>query len=98
VNFRYINRTAAELVNALPDYKILAKHVPNIIRGVLAIGAGIWTTCEDICEDICEALYREECEGEGCDFFAGYFYLPTGTKACFESFIDTAPYRLHWDI
>jgi hypothetical protein len=57
---------------------------------VLAIGAGRWTTCEDICE----ALYQEECEVEGCGLFAGYLYLPTCKKVCFECFIEHPQYRL----
>jgi hypothetical protein len=77
-------------VDALPNYKLIAKHAPNTIRGVLAIGAGRRTTCEDMCE----ALYREECEVLGYDLFAGYLYLPTCTKVCFECFTDFAPYQL----
>jgi hypothetical protein len=84
IDFRYVNRKAAEAVDGLPDYKLVAHYTPNTIHGVLAIGAGRWTTCEDICE----ALYEEECEVEGCGLFAGYLYLPTCKKVCFECFTE----------
>jgi hypothetical protein len=76
VDFRYVNRRAAEVVNALPDYKLIAKHAPNTLRGILIVGAGRSTTCKDISDALC----MEECNV--CGELGGYLYLPTCKRVC----------------
>jgi hypothetical protein len=87
VDFRYVNRSAAELVDALQEYKHISKHAPNTIRGILAIGAGRWTTCEDIYEALC----RSDCEE--CRSRGGYLYLPTCKRVCFHCFSENERYQ-----
>ncbi|KAF3032567.1 hypothetical protein E8E12_003148 [Didymella heteroderae] len=47
-DFRYVNHRARQLVDSIPQYKAIAAHAPNVIRGVLSIGTGRWTTVDTL--------------------------------------------------
>ncbi|RSL95804.1 hypothetical protein CEP52_011865 [Fusarium oligoseptatum] len=77
VNFRLVNRRAAEVVDQVPPYKAVITHALHALRGILSIEAGKWITCRTLYEKLCQA----GCEV--CSDFGGYLYLITCTRVCF---------------
>lgn len=86
MNFRYVNRRAAELVESEPQYKAIAKFAQNALRGILSVQTGTWTTCAMLFNK----LVTPECEE--CGDFAGYLYLITCKRVCFLCLSDRAGY------
>lgn len=76
-DFQRVNRRAAELVNAIPQFKTIIRHAHNLVRGSLSIGTGPWISCETLLRKLCTA------ESEPCGDFGGYLYLLTCTRVCF---------------
>ncbi|CZR48372.1 uncharacterized protein FPRO_12982 [Fusarium proliferatum ET1] len=77
INFQYVNRRSADLVNHLPTYKVIVTHARNALRGILCIQTGKWITCSLLLEK----LHTSSCEK--CGDFGGYLYLLTCKRVCF---------------
>lgn len=77
VDFRCVDRRAAELVDHVPSYKAVTLHAPHALRGILSIETGRWITCRTLYEKLCLA----KCET--CSDFGGYLYLVTCKRVCF---------------
>ncbi|KAJ2985879.1 hypothetical protein NUW58_g5298 [Xylaria curta] len=77
LDFRYVNRRAADLVNYLPQYKGITTHARNALRGILSIETGRWITCAALYEKLCTPVCEQ------CGDFGGYLYLLTCKRVCF---------------
>jgi hypothetical protein len=82
MNFRYVNKRAAELVESLPEYKIITKHAQNVLRRILCTQTGAWITCEKLCKK----LFTYKCQR--CGQFATYLYIITFKRTCFSCLSD----------
>ena len=86
MNFRYVNRRAAELVESQPKYKTITKYAQNALRGILCIQTGTWITSKMLYKK----LLTPECEE--CGDFAAYLYIITCRRVCFLCFSERACY------
>ncbi|KAH6630537.1 hypothetical protein B0J18DRAFT_463387 [Chaetomium sp. MPI-SDFR-AT-0129] len=96
-HFRELDRRAADVVDSLPEYRILRRHAANLGRAYHAAsaptpsekdnsgGAGSILQPRRLCSPpvraIVATLYDPRCEG--CSLALGtFFYLPTGHRIC----------------
>jgi hypothetical protein len=75
--FRALNRLAADVVDALPEYKAIRRHAPNTLLGARAIGVDTQITWRTL-----HATLRDP-KCADCGDFGGYLYLPTCRRVCF---------------
>jgi hypothetical protein len=75
--FRSLNRLAADIVDALPEYSSIRRHAPATLLGAQAIGVDAHITLRALLA----TLRSPECED--CGDFGGYLYLPTCRRVCF---------------
>jgi F-box associated protein len=76
INFRRVNRQAAELVESLPEYKLIMSHAQNALVASIRTGCAISITCQMLYGTLCTAKCEE------CGDFGGYIYLLTCTRVC----------------
>ncbi|KAI1399366.1 hypothetical protein F4819DRAFT_420819 [Hypoxylon fuscum] len=86
INFRYVNKRAAQLADSIPQYKDISTHAQNALQGILCIGTGQWMTLRTLYDKLC--TYR--CDH--CGDFGGYLYLLTCKRLCFLCLIHKRPY------
>jgi hypothetical protein len=75
-DFRVVNRRAREVMNSIPEYDAVIKHIPNVFRGILTIDGGRWITCESLYDEFCTA----ECKQ--CGDFGYYIHILTCKRVC----------------
>ena len=76
-DFRRVNRRAKAITDSIPQVKIVNRHAPNALRGILSINRGRWIDCDTLYNKICTA----QCEN--CGDFGGYLYILTCKRVCF---------------
>ncbi|CRG90856.1 hypothetical protein PISL3812_07902 [Talaromyces islandicus] len=87
MNFRSINNQTSAAVNQLSVFKLLCKHAPQTVRGIMSIRTGQWTTCVELWERVCSAYCNN------CADFAGYLYvLGPVQRVCFFCFTTSSLY------
>jgi hypothetical protein len=76
-DFRRINNRAMQVVDPVVEYRLIRRHTPDLIRGILSIEIGSHISVQ--------ALFKtlNESRCEDCGDFAGYIYLLTCKRVCF---------------
>lgn len=77
VRFRNTSRHAHYLVDNIPEFKILVKWAPQVIRGVLAVQTNVMASMATIVDK----LRQRQCDR--CDKPAQHIWLPTLDRLCF---------------
>ncbi|OAL53597.1 hypothetical protein IQ07DRAFT_628835 [Pyrenochaeta sp. DS3sAY3a] len=78
VRFRNTSRHAHYLVDNIPEFKILVKWAPQVIRGVLAVQTNVVASMVNIVDK----LRQRQCDR--CDKPAQHIWLPTLDRLCFS--------------
>lgn len=86
-DFRRVNHRARQVVDSVPEYKMIILYAPDTIRVTLCIGTGILYTCHQLYDKLCTA----ECDT--CGDFASVIYLPTCSRICCFCHMDRNPLR-----
>lgn len=90
-NFRCINRRAMQLVDSLPQYRMVFKHCPNVLRAILSTNANSYD-----CRLLYNTLATTRCSS--CSNFGSYLYLITCKRVChlcFRRRPDYVPVAAH---
>lgn len=80
MDFRLVNRHAADLVHSHPQYGVITTHGRGAPHAIHLIGSGRFITLEDMYG----ALTAKKCAR--CDSFGGYIYLLTSVRLCCACF------------
>lgn len=86
--FRQINRQARAVSTAVSEYRSVAKHGLEGLRGLLR--AGLAQTCT--IRGLYNGLISERCAL--CGSFGGFLFLPTVTRCCFDCIRDSPDLRV----
>ncbi|KAI0197061.1 hypothetical protein EV127DRAFT_465703 [Xylaria flabelliformis] len=78
--FRRVNHRAMLLVDSIYQYRMVLKHVPNVLRDIVSINARAFD-----CRTLYETLSSTKCAT--CDCFGGYLYLITCKRVCYMCFV-----------
>lgn len=79
--FRRVNKGAMVFVDSVPQYRMVYRHSPNILRSVLVIQASHFdfrTLFNALCESRCTL----------CGVFSGCLYLITCLRVCYLCFTE----------
>lgn len=79
--FRRVNKSAMEVIDSIPQYQMIFRHCPYILRDVISTKAGRF----DI-GTLYEALHKQQCVI--CGDFGGYLYLITCLRVCYVCFTE----------
>ena len=76
-DFRRINNRAMQVVDPIPEYRLVQQHTPDSIRGILSVELGSHISVQ--------ALFKilNESRCEDCGDFAGFIYFLTCKRVCF---------------
>lgn len=85
-DFRRVNQRAMQVVDSIPQYKVIAKHALVTLRGIISIGSGTFISCQDLYDKLSTA----QCDS--CGDFGGYLYLITCRRVCFLCFTEKTDY------
>jgi len=83
-DFRRINNRAMQVVDSIPEYRLVQQHTPDSIRGILSVELGSPISVQTFFK----TLNESRCED--CGDFAGFIYLFTCKRVCFI-FLDEKP-------
>jgi hypothetical protein len=85
-DFRRANKRAMQVVNSIPEYQLIVRNCPALIRGLLSTGLGSSFSCQSFIE----TLSGYKCAT--CGDFAGFIYIITCKRVCFLCFSEKPEY------
>lgn len=84
--FRRVNQRAKSLVDSFPQYRTIAMHARDTLRGALCIGLGSYISCKVLYA----MLFVSTCAS--CGEFGSYAYLLTCSRVCFPCLVTNPIY------
>ncbi|KAF2237039.1 hypothetical protein EV356DRAFT_442661 [Viridothelium virens] len=79
--FRRVNNRGMQVVDSIPQYQIIFRYCPDILRGIISTGATYFdlrTLFKSLCDSRCRT----------CGDFGGYLYLITCLRVCHTCFTE----------
>ncbi|OAL57149.1 hypothetical protein IQ07DRAFT_652365 [Pyrenochaeta sp. DS3sAY3a] len=76
MTFHQVNARAAQVIEGIPEYKVIASYAPKAIPAIVSAGLGHRISCVAFYHKLCTA----HCEN--CGDFGGFIYLLTCTRVC----------------
>jgi hypothetical protein len=76
-DFRRINHRAMQVVDSVPEYRLVQQHTPDLLRGILSVEIGSHISTQTLFSTL------NEYKCEGCGDFGSFIYLLTCERVCF---------------
>lgn len=87
-DLRRINQRGRDVVDSIPEYRIIITHAPDALRALLSVKAARYVTCESLYVKLC----MSQCEHY--EKFGGYLYLLTCKHLYYDYLIRRDEYIL----
>lgn len=76
MTFHQVNERAAQVIEGMPEYKVIASYAPSAIPAIVSANLGHRINCATFYRKLCLAHCEE------CGDFGGFIYLLTCTRVC----------------